>query len=249
LSKNQNDLILARETQLLFNYTQGFQPVEGGLNKWQGEIAVQTPQGSRKVPVEIFIPLKFPQYPPRVMVLEDVSHPNVKRDGSVLLRITHEWKPDTHVYQVIQALKDLFEKVPPKFIAPAKDKTRTKASVQPRETFGTKDQKQVETIEETITDLQRKIKQKEEELRRLRAEVVKGSDETLTTIDNIEMLMPKDKQTSEQLHLQAQRVALADLLSTLDAKFQDGEINPVDFAKLYRRYSKELYIVSKKLEK
>ncbi|RLI64506.1 MAG: 50S ribosomal protein L15, partial [Candidatus Gerdarchaeota archaeon] len=38
-------------------------------------------------------------------------------------------------------------------------------------------------------------------------------------------------------------------VSTLDEKFKDGEISPVDFAKLYRKYTKELYMVEKELEK
>ncbi|MHA1532307.1 MAG: hypothetical protein ACTSR6_09950 [Candidatus Heimdallarchaeota archaeon] len=48
--------------------------------------------------------------------------------------------------------------------------------------------------------------------------------------------------------IQAKSIAIADLLSTLDEKFKDGEISPVDFSKLYRKYTKELYLVHKELE-
>ena len=233
--------------QLMFNYAQGFTPAGDGLNKWQGSIEVNTPEGEMKIPVEVLVPLKFPQYPPRVLIKnKNIVHPNVEKDGNVLLQITHEWKPDTHVYQVIKALESLFDKVPPK-IAGGKT-VRPKASVQTRETVTTPHRRQVEDINETISALQEKIQKKDEEIRKLQAEVVRGSDEKITRIENLDVLLPSDKEQSEKILLQAQNVALADLLSTLDEKFKDGEISPVDFSKLYRRYTKELYITHKKLE-
>lgn len=251
MSRNKiNDLALAREMQLIYNYAPGFQPIGNELNRWQGAVDVQTPQGNIPVPIEILIPLKFPEYPPRVLVKgQKISHPNIQPDGNVLLRITHEWKPDMHVYQVIDALKGLFAKVPPRFGEPVgKQKVKTKARVQSRDTSSTKKQQKVEDLNKEITDLQERIQDKDEELRQLRANAVKGNDETLTQFEELDMLLPKDKVQSEKLLLRAQSVALADLLSTLDEKFKDGDITAVDFTKLYRRYSKEMYLVTKKLE-
>lgn len=248
LSKNQvNELALAREMQLMFNYAKGFTPIGEGLNKWQGNLEIDTPKGKIKIPVEVLVPLKFPQYPPRVIIKDkSIVHPNVEKDGNVLLQITHEWKPDKHVYQVIKALEGLFEKVPPK--TTSGKVTRQKASVQTWETVATPNRKKVEDINVTISELQKKIRKKDDEIRKLRAEVVKGSDEKISRIENLDVLLPSDKRQSEKILLQAQSVALADLLSTLDEKFKDGEISPVDFAKLYRRYTKEMYITHKKLE-
>ncbi|MGC9780140.1 MAG: hypothetical protein HZR80_12925 [Candidatus Heimdallarchaeota archaeon] len=249
MSRNTiNDMALARETQLMFTYTVGFSPIGNELNRWKGEILVKTPQGERKIPVEVFVPLKYPQYPPKVIVLEkNIQHPNIERNGNVLLNITHEWKPDVHVYQVVHALQKLFEKVPPKF--PGTGKTpKQKAIVQAKEMDVTKNQQQVQDVNQTITALQEKIRERDEELRKLRAELVTGSNEKISRIDNLDMVLPKDKERSSKLMLQAKNVALADLLSTLDEKFKDGEISPVDFAKLYRKYTKELYVVHKELE-
>jgi len=236
--------------QLIYNYAPGFQPIGNELNRWKGAIEVNSPQGKVPVPIEILIPLKFPQYPPRVLVKgKKISHPNIQADGNVLLRITHDWKPDMHVYQVIDALKGLFKKVPPRFgVTREERKDRTRAKVQSRDTFRTKKQQKVEDLNKEITDLQSKIQDKDEELRRLRADAVKGNDEHITQNEDLDMLLPKDKAQSEKLLLRAQSVALADLLSTLDEKFKDGDITAVDFTKLYRRYSKEIYLVQKKLE-
>jgi len=117
LSRNKiNDLALARETQLMFTYTEGFSPIGSELSRWKGEILVKIPQGERAIPVEVLVPLKYPEYPPKVIVLEkNIQHPNIEKNGNVLLKITHEWKPDVHVYQVIHALQNLFKKVPPQF--------------------------------------------------------------------------------------------------------------------------------------
>lgn len=246
---NINELALAREMQLIFNHTRGFTPIGEGMNRWQGTIEVESPSGKIDVPVEVMIPLKFPQYPPRVIVKDkDIIHPNVEQNGNILLRITHEWKPDTHVYQVIHAVKDLFSKVPPKTSTRGQTAQR-KATIQSTNLMHTPKRREVDNIGESITSLQDKIKAKDEELRGLRAQLVKSSSESVEKIEDLDMLLPSDKKTREKLLLQAQNVALADLLSTLDEKFKDGEISPVDFAKLYRRYSKEFYIVNKKLEK
>lgn len=123
-----------------------------------------------------------------------------------------------------------------------------KATVQTKEAIITPNQQKVDDINETITSLQDKIKIRDDELRKLRAELVKGTTETITKIEDEDLVLPKDMDKSESLLLQAKSVALADLLSTLDEKFKDGEISPVDFAKLYRKYTKELYIVHKKME-
>jgi ubiquitin-protein ligase len=251
LSRNNvNDLAIAREAQLMFTYTQGFTPIGDKLNKWKGTLLVQTPSGERSIDVEILVPLKYPQYPPRVLVLgKNIQHPNIEKSGNVLLQITHNWRPDIHVYQIVHSLQDLFKKVPPQFTDDGGVKiVKQKAKVQELKTVQTNNQQKVMNVNQTITDLQDRIKQRDEELRKLRAELVKGTNETVTTVENIDIVLPKDKAESQELLLQAKAVALADLLATLDEKFKDGEISPIDFAKLYRKYTKELYLAHKELE-
>ena len=228
----------------MFTYTEGFSPIGSELSRWKGEILVKIPQGERAIPVEVLVPLKYPEYPPKVIVLEkNIQHPNIEKNGNVLLKITHEWKPDVHVYQVIHALQNLFKKVPPQFTDTAGAKiTSKKATVQSIDSAKSANQQKVDTVNLTITSLQDEIKVKDDELRKLRAELVKGSNE------KIAIVLPKDKAKSEKLMIQAKSIAIADLLSTLDEKFKDGEISPVDFSKLYRKYTKELYLIHKELE-
>ncbi|HUT81129.1 MAG TPA: ubiquitin-conjugating enzyme E2 [Candidatus Bathyarchaeia archaeon] len=252
MSRNKiNDMAIAREAQLMFTYTQGFAPIGSELNRWKGDIIVSSSSGERKIPIEVLVPLKYPEYPPKVMVLsKNIRHPNIEKNGNVLLNITHVWKPDVHVYQVIHALISLFMKIPPQF-TDAQGDVRTipqKAIVQSREAVITPNQQKVEDINETITALQEKIRIRDDELRKLRVELVKGTNETIIKIEDEDLVLSKDMDKNETLLLQAKSVALADLLSTLDEKFKDGEISPVDFAKLYRKYTKELYIVHKKME-
>ena len=161
----------------------------------------------------------------------------------------HDWKSDIHVYQVVQALFDLFKKVPPIFTDIEKSKTiKQKPSVESITPHVTENQRKVDDINLEITKLQQKIKEKDEEIQQLQEELVKDPNETLTKIDDLELMLPKDREKSQRLILEAKNVALADLISTLDEKFKDGEISPIDFAKLYRKYTKELYMVQKELE-
>ncbi|MCK5158364.1 MAG: hypothetical protein KAR08_04365, partial [Candidatus Heimdallarchaeota archaeon] len=157
------------------------------------------------------------------------------------------WKPDVHVYQVIHALQNLFKKVPPQFTDTAGAKIKSKkATVQSIDSARSANQQKVDTVNQTITSLQDEIRAKDDELRKLRAELVKGSNEKIAKVEDI--VLPKDKAKSEKLMIQAKSIAIADLLSTLDEKFKDGEISPVDFSKLYRKYTKELYLIHKELE-
>ncbi|NHJ41243.1 MAG: hypothetical protein FK731_14520, partial [Asgard group archaeon] len=178
---NINDLAIAREAQLMFTYTQGFKPIGNELNKWKGSILVETPSGEQTIDVEILVPLKYPQYPPRVLVLsKNIQHPNIEKNGNVLLQITHDWRPDIHVYQVVHSLQDLFKKVPPQFTDDGGVKiVKQKAKVQESSTIGTVNQQKVMNVNENITDLQEKIKQRDEELRSLRTQLVKDSNETV----------------------------------------------------------------------
>lgn len=243
-------MAIAREAQLMFSHMPSFKPIGNELTRWKGDIVVQTSSGERNFPVEVFIPLKYPQYPPKVLALiKDIQHPNIEKNGNILLRITHNWKPDTHVYQVVQEVKQLFRKVPPIFKGESGVKVaQKKAQLPDKGLIKTENQQQVDTANKTITDLQDKIKKRDEELRKLRADLVRGSSTAVRKVEDTELVLPKNKAKSQELLVQAKNVAVADLLSTLDEKFKDGEISPVDFAKLYRKYSKELYLLQKELE-
>jgi ubiquitin-protein ligase len=242
-------MAIAREAQLMFTYAEGFKPIGNELNRWTGDILLTTPNGERKVTVELLVPLKYPEYPPKVLVLDkSIQHPNIEKNGNVLLNITHEWKPDIHVYQIVHALQALFKKVPPRFTDEGVSRpTAVKAIVQPKNNDITESQQKVDDVNQTITALQEKISQRDEQLRKLRSELVR-SPEASSKDEDIDSLLSLDGRKNQKQILQATNVALADLLSTLDEKFKDGEISPVDFAKLYRKYTKEFYMVNKQLE-
>lgn len=59
LSSSNFELTLARETQLMYQRTRGFEPVKGDLTRWKGEIAGRGEFRGLKFEVELKIPLLF----------------------------------------------------------------------------------------------------------------------------------------------------------------------------------------------
>jgi hypothetical protein len=47
------------------------------------------------------------------------------------------------------------------------------------------------------------------------------------------------------LELESEKIAIEDLLASLEEKFADGELSATDYTKLYRQYKKQLYLVNK----
>jgi len=53
---------------------------------------------------------------------------------------------------------------------------------------------------------------------------------------------------SEQHELESERIAISDLLSSLEDRYGSGEISIFEYSRLYKKYTKELYIIRKQME-
>jgi hypothetical protein len=62
-----------------------------------------------------------------------------------------------------------------------------------------------------------------------------------------QVLMPADPKERQSLDLESEKIALEDLVRSLEEKYEAGDITPTDYAKLYRKYKKELFLLDKKL--
>ena len=60
--------------------------------------------------------------------------------------------------------------------------------------------------------------------------------------------MPADPNQRQSLDLESEKIALEDLVRSLEEKYEAGDITPTDYAKLYRKYKKELFLIDKKLK-
>lgn len=242
------EFIIAKEAQLMYRRAQEFTPVRGNLRLWRGSIPGRGQHAKKRFEVEIALPDDFPRSAPRVKMITPSDHPQISREsGEVSLKILSDWRPEYHVHQVVNTLKGLFARKPPRPIYVSAPATVTAAS------------EPTAAVSEGVRQLQSKVLNLERETLRLR-EVMQKKDEELARIrgamDARSISLsgqhegPKlgDPKQERILDLEGEKIATEDLLQNLEEKYESGEISDVEYGKLYKRYKKELYLVTKKLE-
>lgn len=242
------ELIIAKEAQLMYRRAQEFTPVSGNLRLWRGSIPGRGRHAKRMFEIEIVLPDDFPRSAPRAKMITPTDHPQINRQtGEISLKILSDWRPEYHVHQVVNTLKGLFARKPPKPIYVSAPST---AATAPRPTAA---------VSEGVRKLQTKVLNLERETTRLR-EVLQSKDEELARIHgamdarSISLTgrheIPKSSGPKEEriLDLEGEKIATEDLLQNLEEKYESGEISDVEYGKLYKRYKKDLYLVRKKLE-
>ncbi|MHA1972950.1 MAG: ubiquitin-conjugating enzyme E2 variant [Candidatus Hodarchaeales archaeon] len=238
------DFILAREAQLVYSNSaaSGFNPVEDSLSRWQGTLTYTTKRGRNMFTFEIFLPEYFPNVPPVVTAVGWMDHPNIDSDGFVQLRILDNWRAEFHLYQVIIALKNLMSRVPP---TPRGEiaKTARESLARMNQTVEVKPRQvnKVETIalRKELSSKNEILRKKEEELARLRArQVVRPAN--ASTLGSRRSTMKDD--------IESERIAISELLASLEDRYAAGEISIFEYSRLYKKYTKELYLLKKELE-
>jgi ubiquitin-protein ligase len=255
------DSALAREAQLLYNRAPEFKPVSGDLRRWRGSIPGRGPYRNVNFEVEITIPTGFPNAPPQVRMITPTEHPYLDENTGLLrLSIISGWKPEYHVYQVINTVKGMFAQIPPRpstravaaspplaprppMPSPPPQTYRPVASSPPPETATPS----LPRKPDDVSKLKDQISTLEEEVAHLRGKITvhnvpqEGSD-------NLEgVLLPSEPKQREMLNLESEKIALEDLVRSLEEKYEAGDISPTDYTRLYKRYKKELFLVDKKI--
>ena len=87
-----------------------------------------------------------------------------------------------------------------------------------------------------VSSLNEQLTSKDEELARLRAQTMLRTEGTSSMT------------TSTFNELESERIAISDLLSSLEDRYGAGEISIFEYSRLYKKYTKELYIIRKQLE-
>ncbi len=120
--------------------------------------------------------------------------------------------------------------------------------------------------EETIRVLKQQLEQKQTRLAMLQKELERLQNELMQRDEQVAMLKAKIDsmassigQTKTEIQsyevklsfleeFKSEVIALSDLLASLHEKYSNGEVSIYDFAKLYRKYAKSLYLARKRLE-
>lgn len=245
----------------MYQRTRGFEPVKGDLTRWIGEIAGRGEFRGLKFEVEIKIPPTFPIDPPQVRMISPTEHPNVDIEtGRVKLNILDQWRPEYHLYHVVNTLKGAFARIPPspatRRVKVEKEAPRVTVTIvdkeektQEGEEVGSEASSQLSGMESETKKLKSTLQERDEEIAMLRGRLSAHNVPEAADEHPQSDLLPEDPVYREVLDVESEKIAIEDLIRTLEEKFEGGEVGPTDYTKLYKRYKKQLYIVNKKLEK
>jgi hypothetical protein len=208
--------------------------------------------------VEIVVSNGFPRIPPLVKMVTPIEHPYLDQaTGTLRLTILSNWKPEYHLYQVINTVKGMFAQIPPK---PAAGQPVTRPPPQPQPPVSSQQGYRLSPsspppsppagIPQRLDDgsrLRQQISTLEEEVAHLRGKMTAHNvpEEGPDRLEQV--LLPSDPRARETLDLESEKIALEDLIRSLEEKYESGDIAPADYARLYRKYKKELFLLDKKL--
>jgi ubiquitin-protein ligase len=254
------DSTLAREAQLLYNRAPEFKPAYGDLRTWRGAIPGRGPYRSMKFEVEIIVPEGFPRVPPQVRMITPIEHPYVdETTGMLKLSILSSWRPEYHLYQVINTVKGMFAQISPK---PSTRGSYTQPPApQPRVPVASKQGFRPSATSPPPVSTLPSPPQRPDDVNKLRQQISTLEDEVAhlkgkMTVHNVpeegpdrleQVLMPDDPKQRQALDLESEKIALEDLVRSLEEKYEAGDITPTDYAKLYRKYKKELFLLDRKI--
>jgi ubiquitin-protein ligase len=252
-----DDMTLAREAQLLFSRAPEFKPTGGDLRRWRGSIPGRGPYRNLSFEVEIVVPNGFPQVPPLVRMVTPIEHPYLDQStGTLRLTILSNWKPEYHLYQVINTVKGMFAQIPPKPSSQAIGRPPTQPQVPASPQGSFRPSPSPPPIPPSSGSLQKpdegsRLKQQistlEEEVAHLRGKMTAHNvpEEGPDRLEQV--LLPNDPGQRQTLDLESEKIALEDLVRSLEEKYESGDIAPADYARLYKKYKKELFLIDKKL--
>nr|MDO8135717.1 ubiquitin-conjugating enzyme E2 [Candidatus Njordarchaeum guaymaensis] len=254
------DSILAREAQLLYNRAPEFKPVSGDLRRWRGSIPGRGSYRNVNFDVEIIIPFGFPNVPPQVRMVTPTEHPYLdEATGTLRLSIITGWKPEYHLYQVVNTVKGMFAQIPPRPSSrapvaptPPRPPQIPFTSQQPYRPSASSPPPQTTSLgfpskPDEVSKLKQQISTLEEEVAHLRGKIT-AHNVPEEGPDNLERaLLPSDPRQREALDLESEKIALEDLVRSLEEKYEAGDISPTDYTRLYKKYKKQLFLLDKKI--
>lgn len=280
---SQFEFILAREAQLMYRRATDFEPVAGNLTRWRGSIPGRDQSKNMNFEVEIHLTPEFPRTPPKVLFITPADHPQITPGtGELSLRILSFWRPEYHLYQVVNSIKGLFARIPPKIpeisratpsksvstspiptpttqffpaaqmpppYTPRQQRPHTHEPEIPEEPPHVKELKnQISGLEDELNSLQKTLISKTEEIARLEGRMTVHNVPAMGPNRINEILHASTDKDSQLLDLQSEKIALEDLIQTLENKFENGDINSSEYAKLYKSYQKQLNLVNTKIK-
>jgi predicted RNase H-like nuclease (RuvC/YqgF family) len=178
----------------------------------------------------------------------------------VKLNILEQWRPEYHLYHVVNTLKGAFARIPP---SPATKRVKIEKeapkvtvtivdegeSTQEKEEISQGVPQRLTELERETQKLKRMLQERDEEIAMLRGRLSAHNVPEAAEERPEPTLLPEDPIYREVLNIESEKIAVEDLIRTLEEKFEAGEIGPTEYTKLYKKYKKQLYIANKRLER
>jgi ubiquitin-protein ligase len=216
--------ILAEEFQLILSKEPGFSVVNGDLRRWSGLI--------NQLTIDITLDEMHPFVSPVTKIRGSLKHPNINPDGSLALQILDEWEPKYRIPDLIAAIRRLFShstSSSPSRVS-SSPSTLAYSSVQPSRPT---DFTNIEQLQFDIVGYQEEIETLTEQLSTRRASLVK---ETSSYKQQQFKASPVEEKTAEL-------AAVNDLLELIEVKYEEADIDQVEYVRLFKKYIKRKYIL------
>jgi len=215
--------ILAEEFQLMLTKEPSFSVVSGDLRRWSGLI--------NQVSIEIILDEMHPFVHPVTKVRGSLNHPNVNPDGSLSLQILDEWEPKYRIPDLISAIRRLFSHLTAS--APRRVVSSSPAPSYSAPSARVSGSANIEQLQFDIVGYQEEIEELSDQLSAKRASLVK---ETTS--------YKKDKfKASPDEEKRAELSAVKDLLELIEVKYEEADIDQVEYVRLFKKYIKRKYIL------
>ncbi len=209
--------IIAQELDWIFRNEPTFQ-AHG--NAFVGKVG-RTASGD-DIRIRITLPEFYPVIRPDVNVLTEIRHPNINSNKTLALQLLDEWEPTYRLKDVISTTRRLF--------------IRSRTSI----TRGVKDISMLEgKLEQEIVSLQKQIAEYNRKIAEIKTDQLQKA--------GVDVAVGGSFKISRQMDAECQVLAINDLLELITIKFEEADIDQVDFFRLYRKYIRELYIATREL--
>lgn len=230
--------ILVEEFQLMLTQEPSFGIVEGDLRHWTGKI--------NQITLDIKLDEMHPFVRPVIKIRGSFKHRNVNRDGSLSLQILDEWEPSNRISGVIAAIRRLFSHLPSSSshrpvstVSSSRPSVQTVSSVSSsaRSTRGSSSS--LEQLQFDIVGFQEEIETINEQLSTKRASLVKET----SSYHKFEIKSSPDQESKAELF------AVNDLLELIEVKFEEADIDQVEYVRLFKKYIKRQYILQNTVQR
>ncbi|MFX1453255.1 MAG: ubiquitin-conjugating enzyme E2, partial [Promethearchaeota archaeon] len=99
------------EAELMYKKQSEFKTIKGNLRKWVGHLKTRD---NDSITINIEIPENFPYIAPIIKISPPIVHSSIDKNGNLNLKMIKYWKPEYHIFQIINSLKTIFWQEPPK---------------------------------------------------------------------------------------------------------------------------------------